>query len=95
VRINLRTQLVKLERVKEQAFAQDILAFASEKYKAATTKGWTVMVQHISDPVRWIDLYDAARYTGQDPATWLASDAWSMAWDAWDGGALKRESGWC
>jgi hypothetical protein len=80
VRINLGIQLVRLERVKEQAFAQDILAFATEKYKSAT-RGWRVMVQHISDPGRWIDLYDAAKYTGQDPATWLASDAWSMAWD--------------
>ena len=74
-------QLVTLERVKEQAFAQDILAFATAKYKAATTKGWRVMVQHVSDPVRWMDLYDAARYSGQDPATWPTCDAWSMAWD--------------
>jgi hypothetical protein len=77
----LGIQLVRLERVKEQAFAQDILAFATKKYEAVTTRGWTVMVQHISDPARWIDLYDAARYTGQDPATWLACDAWGMAWD--------------
>jgi hypothetical protein len=44
------------------------------------------MVQHISDPARWIDLYDAARYSGSDAATWLASDAWSMAWDEPVGG---------
>jgi hypothetical protein len=76
----LGIQLATIERVKEQAFARDILAFATRKYKSAT-RGWRVMVQHISDPARWIDLYDAARYTGQDPATWLASDAWGMAWD--------------
>ena len=74
-------QVVTLERVKEQAFAQDILAFATDRYKATVTKGWKVMVQHVSDPARWIDLYDAARYTGQDPETWLNCDAWSMAWD--------------
>jgi hypothetical protein len=74
-------QLATLERLKEQAFAEDILAFAADKYNAATTKGWKVMVHHVSDPTRWIDLYDAARYTGQDAVTWLNCDAWSMAWD--------------
>jgi hypothetical protein len=79
VRIYLKIQL---ERVKEQAFAQDILAFATDRYKVSMTKGWTVMVQHIPDPARWVDLYDAARYTTrQDPAAWLTCDAWSMAWD--------------
>ena len=81
MRINLGIQLVTLERVKEQAFAQDILAFAADRYNAATTKGWKVMVHHVSDPVRWLDLYDAARYSGQDPVTWPDCDAWSMAWD--------------
>ena len=80
------TQLVTFERVKEQAFAQDILAFASDKYKAATTRGWRVMIQHIADPARWIDLYDAARYSGQDPETWANCDAWSIAWDEPVGG---------
>jgi len=74
-------QVVTLERVKEQAFARDMLAFATDMYNAATTKGWKVMVHHVSDPTRWIDLYDAARYSGQDPVTWLNCDAWSMAWD--------------
>jgi hypothetical protein len=77
----LGIQLAAFERLKEQAFAQDILAFATGKYNAATTKGWKVMVQHVSDPVRWIDLFDAARYSGQDPETWPNCDAWSMAWD--------------
>ena len=58
-----------------------MLAFATDMYNAATTKGWKVMVHHVSDPTRWIDLYDAARYSGQDPVTWLNCDAWSMAWD--------------
>ena len=74
-------QVVTLERVKEQAFARDMLAFATDMYNAATTKGWKVIVHHVSDPTRWIDLYDAARYSGQDPVTWLNCDAWSMAWD--------------
>jgi len=77
----LGIQLVTLERVKEQTFARDILAFATDRYKAAATKGWKVMVHHVSDPVRWIDLYDVARYSGQDPETWPNCDAWSMAWD--------------
>jgi hypothetical protein len=81
VRINLGIQLVTLERVKEQAFAQDILAFAADRYNAATTKGWKVMVHHISDPLQWVDLFDAARYTGQDPESWANCDAWSMSWD--------------
>lgn len=74
-------QLVTLKPVKEQTFAQDVLAFATVRFKATVTKGWKVMVQHVSDPVRWVDLYDVARYTGQDPAGWPSCDAWSMAWD--------------
>jgi hypothetical protein len=77
----LGIQLAAFERFKEQAFARDILAFATAKYNAAMTKGWKVMVHHVSDPTRWIDLYDAARYSGQDPETWPNCDAWSMAWD--------------
>jgi hypothetical protein len=56
--------LATLKSVKEQAFAQDILAFATDKYKAATTRGWRVMVQHITDPVRWIDLYFELHISG-------------------------------
>jgi hypothetical protein len=74
-------QLATFERIKEQAFAQDILAFATDRYNATTTKGWNVMVHHVSDPARWIDLFDTARYSGRDPETWPNCDAWSMAWD--------------
>jgi len=79
--MDLGIQLVTLKPVKEQTFAQDILAFATNRYKATVTKGWKVMVEHVSDPVRWMDLYDVARYTGSDPAAWPSCDAWSMAWD--------------
>jgi hypothetical protein len=41
-------QLATLERLKEQAFAQDILAFATDRYDVATTKGWKVIVHHVS-----------------------------------------------
>lgn len=74
-------QLATLKPVEEEAFAQDILGFATDRYKATMTKGWKVMVQHVSDPLRWGDLYDVARYSGIDPVAWSKSDAWSMSWD--------------
>jgi hypothetical protein len=78
-----------LKRVKEQAFAQDIRAFATDKYNATMTKDWKVMVQHVSDRLRWMDLYNVARHTAQDFVMWPDADAWSMAWDEPDG-----EGGW-
>jgi hypothetical protein len=77
----LRTQLLTLKPDKEQAFAEDILAFASRKFNASMTKGWTTMVQHVANTARWKDLYKVTRYTGQDPFTWPNCHAWSTAWD--------------
>ena len=60
----------------------DFLGFATEKFGATIIKGWSVTVEHIEDPCRWIDLFDVARHTEMDPGEWPTNDAWSFAWDA-------------
>jgi len=75
---------IKLEQFKsgrESVFERDVLRFASEKYGSDVTKAWTVTVIHVSDPADWIDLFDIARYSHLDPATWPDSDAYSITWD--------------
>lgn len=74
-------QVLTLRPAKEQTFAEEILSFATEKYKATMMQGWRCLVEHVSDPTRWMDLYDVARYTGQDALGWHECDAWSTAWD--------------
>jgi len=66
---------------KERDFAQDFLAFASQRHGANAIKDWTVTVQHIPDTARWVALYRVARHSGQDPYNWETCDAWSFAWD--------------
>lgn len=76
----MEMQLLVLGHDKEREFAQDILAFAAKKYHATVMNGWTVTIEHI-DASRWIDLFAVAKYSGQDPCTWITVDAWSTAWD--------------
>ena len=77
----LGIELVSLTQSREEAFAQEMLHFASQKYDSTETKRWNVMVERILDPGDWIDLYDVAQFTGQDACEWVTCDAWSSAWD--------------
>lgn len=73
---------VTVLRSKERAFASDFLEFATEKFGATTIRGWTVMIEHIEDPGRWMDLlFDVARNAGSSPQLWHSSDGWMFAWD--------------
>ena len=74
-------RLLEFKLGKERVFEQDVLNFASVKYGSEVTKSWTVTVMHVKDPADWIDLFDVARYSHMDPATWPDSDAYSITWD--------------
>ena len=76
----LALELIQLRTDKEQAFARDFLSFASRKFNATAVMDWSVLVEHIAD-VRWIDLFDVARFTGQTASIWPTCDCWAMAWD--------------
>ena len=46
----LGIELVSLTQSREEAFAQEMLHFASQKYDSTETKRWNVMVERILDP---------------------------------------------
>ena len=77
----MEIKLAEFATGKEQAFEQDVLHFASALYGSPTTRSWTVMLVHIQDPAKWIDLYDIAQYSHMNPETWCDSDAYSTSWD--------------
>ena len=77
----MERQLLVVKPANEKRFVQDFLVFASKKYHSKPTIGWTSHIEHISDPTIWIDLYQVAKYTGQNALTWHESDAWSFSWD--------------
>ena len=70
-----------LKPAREQAFARDVLLFASHKYKSPKTEHWTVLVQHVQTTTSWSALWNVSKYTGQNPFTWDTCDAWSITWD--------------
>jgi len=40
-------------------------------------------VVHVTDPGRWVDLFQVSRHTSMEASAtgWLGCDAWSFAWD--------------
>jgi len=79
----LAIELLSFRPGKEATFEEDVLHFASRRYQCDITKTWTATVVHVTDPRRWIDLFDVSRHTCMEasPSEWPSSDAWSFAWD--------------
>lgn len=74
-------EILILRPDKEQAFAHDILEFASRKYNSDATTNWNIMAVHIKDSGAWRNLFNVAKYSGQDQFSWENCDVWSTAWD--------------
>jgi len=76
-------EMVSFQPGKETEFEEDVLHFASRRYASETTRNWKCTVVHITDPGRWIDLFEVSRHTSMEALAgeWPSCDAWSFAWD--------------